>query len=196
MKISFSEAKLILRQKGSPISLPTDTVYGLSVCKDDEEGVKKIFTLKGRDVVNPLCILISNASELRHYVSFIPEKCLHLTNVFWPGPLTLVLPAKEEKISPLIRAGLPTIGVRVPDDPLLISLIKEIGPIVSTSANISGSSPATSAEEVEKIFGLQFPVVDGGTSKIGVASTVLAFEEAKWRFIRKGPLFEKISCLI
>ena len=107
---------------------------------------------------------------------------------FWPGPLTLVLPASEKVVPEEARAGLLTVGVRMPDHPLIMALLQEVGPVVATSVNLSGEPAATSAEDIERNFGKDFPVLDSGPSTIGQESTVVAWTKSGWKILREGAI--------
>ena len=117
---------------------------------------------------------------------------LELAAGFWPGPLTLILPARLDLVPDVARAGLNTVAFRVPNHPIALELLKLTGPLVMPSANLSGKPSATSVHHVEDDFGANFPVLDGGSCKSGVESTILYLKEqgseGEWVIVRLGAL--------
>ncbi|MEI8124323.1 MAG: L-threonylcarbamoyladenylate synthase [Parachlamydiaceae bacterium] len=188
MRISLPEAVLLL-ESGKVIAVPTETVYGLAARLDRPEAITNIFSLKGRPSNNPLIIHVASPEEIPHYVDSIPDDFYKLSKTFWPGPLTLILPAKTHTIPDIARAGLPTAAFRVPDHLLTRELLSKTGPLVMPSANLSGSPSATSREHVETDFGIDFPVLDGGACHKGLESTILYLNQEKiWIVARLGAL--------
>ncbi len=177
MKILIDQASSLL-ETGAVVAIPTDTVYGLAASFFKKEAINKIFDLKKRASTNPLVLFIKDAKEIDPFVSKIPDGGKSLMNAFWPGPLTLILPSKEVS----------TIAIRIPNHPLILSLLEKTGPLFVTSANISGETPKKSITEIEELFGSAFPVLDGELPKIGIASTILSFENNLWQIDRPGPL--------
>ena len=139
-------AKII--RDGGLVAVPTETVYGLGANGLDPEAVKKIFEAKGRPQDNPLILHISEAGEMTRYCHSIPDAAWALAEAFWPGPLTMVLPALD--YVPLsTRAGLPTVAIRCPDCAITREIIRLSGvPIAAPSANISGKPSTTTAAHV------------------------------------------------
>jgi L-threonylcarbamoyladenylate synthase len=182
------ESAFKLLKEGSVIGVPTDTVYGLAADMDNAEAVEAIFTIKKRPSDKSLIILFSKLSQVETLIKEYPPGFDSLSKKYWPGALTLILPVHLDKISPIIRSGLPTVGFRIPKHPRLIELLDRFGPIVAPSANISGEEPAISAKEVELAFGSDFPVLDGGICEKGVPSTILAFQDQKWTVLREGAI--------
>ena len=133
------------------IGIPTETVYGIGVNPYSQEGVDKIFELKGRDEDKPLSILVSSYYDLHKLgiVSTIPE----VVELYWPGPLTIVVETTEEFAGGVGTKNPLSIGIRVPDNKLAIELLKITGPLAVTSANRSGENDITSDTEAQKIFG-------------------------------------------
>lgn len=156
------------------VAFPTETVYGLGANALSTQAVQKIFQAKGRPSDNPLIVHIAHKEDLGSLVTHIPEKAKKLMEVFWPGPLTMILP-KKDGIAPEVTAGLDTVGVRMPDHPVALALISEAGlPIAAPSANRSGRPSPTTAEHVyEDLQGRVAGIVDGGATGVGVESTVL-----------------------
>lgn len=167
------QAGLILRT-GGLVAFPTETVYGLGANALDEAAVKDIFTAKGRPQDNPLIVHIDRIDLLYRYSSFVPEKARLLMEKFWPGPLTLILPGNG-KIAETVSGGLSSIAFRIPDHPVALALIREAGvPVAAPSANLSGRPSPTTADHVSSdLRGRIDVILDGGSSGMGVESTVL-----------------------
>lgn len=159
---------------GETVAFPTETVYGLGADALSDEAVEKIFMAKGRPSDNPLIVHIADKEQVNDIASSLPEKGAALIEAFWPGPLTLILP-KTERVASLVTAGLDTVGVRMPDHPVALALIKQAGvPVAAPSANRSGRPSPTTAEHVmADLAGRIVGVVDGGATGVGVESTVL-----------------------
>ncbi|NNC45616.1 MAG: threonylcarbamoyl-AMP synthase [Winogradskyella sp.] len=169
------------------VAIPTETVYGLAACIDSDATVEQIFRLKSRPHYNPLIVHIHHIDQLNNLAVDIPENALQLAEVFWPGPLTLLL-KKGPQVSDLITAGKPTIAVRMPNHPLTIELLKGLkAPIAAPSANpFTGISP-TSAEHVYQYFkGKIKAVLDGGPCEVGLESTIVGFDGETAVIYRKG----------
>lgn len=188
MRIDLKKSVELLKA-GRVVAIPTETVYGLGACINFPEAVESIFTLKGRPQDNPLIIHLAEARQLDRYVlKKVPDLQL-LTEVFWPGPLTLVAPIKTDRVPSSVRAGLPTAAFRVPMMQTTRDVIKKTGPLVMPSANLSGSPSATHPMHVESDFGQEFPVLDGGFCSQGVESTILHYgKNNKWEVLRLGAL--------
>lgn len=186
MRISLSQAISLLRS-GQVVAVPTETVYGLAACLDQPAAIERIFALKRRPKANPLIIHVTNMEGTKPYVTQYPPKFAELSKTFWPGSLTCILPVTAN-VPEVVRAGLSTAGFRVPDLQLTRELIKETGPLVMPSANLSGRPSATSPEHVEHDFGIYFPVLDGGACPKGVESTILLYQEEEWVIVRLGAL--------
>lgn len=184
MLITFSQAISLLRS-GQVIAVPTETVYGLAACLDQPQAIEHIFTLKGRPKKNPLIIHLADWKDLSQFVTQYPPNFQALAQTFWPGAFTCILPVNSN-VPSIARAALPTAGFRVPDLPLTRHLIKETGPLVMPSANLSGRPSATFPKHVEEDFGLEFPVLEGGTCSKGVESTILFYQEPEWVILRLG----------
>lgn len=166
-------AAQIIRQ-GGLVAFPTETVYGLGANAFLGEAVANIFKAKGRPSDNPLIVHISDLSQLEDIVSHIPEKAKLLMDRFWPGPLTLILP-KKENIPDEVTAGLSTVGVRFPKHPVAQAFISMAGvPIAAPSANTSGKpSPTTAQHVIDDLFGKIDAVIDGGAANVGLESTIV-----------------------
>lgn len=187
MRVSIAEAAFLL-DEGQVVAVPTETVYGLAARLDRPNAIAKIFSLKGRPKNNPLIVHLASLDDLSKYVSELPPNLDVLARAFWPGPLTLILPAFESAIPDIVRAGLQTVAIRVPDHPLTRQLLALTGPLVMPSANISGRPSATSRAHVEYDFGEEFPILDGGECHQGVESTILHWDGRIWTVARLGAL--------
>lgn len=169
----LEEAGLIIRQ-GGLVAFPTETVYGLGANAMDGKASAKIFKAKGRPSDNPLIVHVADKGDVKHLARHIPDSAKILMDIFWPGPLTLVLPSRED-VPHEVTAGLTTVAVRIPDHQVALALIKAAGvPIAAPSANLSGRPSTTTAEHVlEDMNGRIDAILDGGPSGVGVESTVL-----------------------
>ncbi|BAF61009.1 putative translation factor [Pelotomaculum thermopropionicum SI] len=167
------EAGLILRG-GGLVAFPTETVYGLGANALDGKAVARIFEAKGRPSDNPLIVHVAAAEEVGALVRGISDRARLLMEIFWPGPLTLVLPAGKA-VPAGVTAGLDTVAVRMPDHPVAAALIRAAGvPVAAPSANISGRPSPTTAEHVlQDLNGRIEAILDGGPAGLGVESTVL-----------------------
>lgn len=170
---AIEEAARILR-RGGTVAFPTETVYGLGANGLNEEAVAKIFAAKGRPVDNPLILHIATLEKLTLLVRELPPPAEKLIRAFWPGPLTLVLP-RNESIPDAVTGGLNTVAVRMPDHIIAQLLIAKAGvPVAAPSANLSGRpSPTNAAAVWDDLHGKIDVVIDGGSSGIGVESTVV-----------------------
>ena len=176
-----------LLREGGVVVYPTETVYGIGCIPSDPDAAQRICELKGR-ADKPLPLICADIIAARKVVEMTPE-AEKLAAKFWPGPLTMVLPAKV-KYSMWVQRGAKTLGVRVSPYPIAQKLAKEAGGmIVSTSANISGDEPAKSAGEATKIFGNKVDIIlDGGPSPSAESSTVVDLSGEEVWLLRKGPV--------
>ncbi len=173
----IAEAARIVRA-GGLVAFPTETVYGLGADATNGQAVARIFEAKGRPRFNPLIVHVADLEAARDLAMF-GDAALALAEKFWPGPLTLVLPLRaggKHRISELVTAGLDTIAVRVPAHPLAHRLLAAAGvPIAAPSANISGRVSPTAAAHVEEDLGRAVDMIlDGGSTKTGLESTIVA----------------------
>lgn len=165
-------AKLIRR--GKLVAFPTETVYGLGANALNSAAVKKIFEAKGRPADNPLIIHIYDKDDVLFLAKDVPKIAQKLGDMFWPGPLTIVL-KKSEIVPKVVTGGLDTVAIRMPENRIAQLLIKEAGvPIAAPSANLAGSpSPTTAKHVFEDLAGKVDLIMDGGKTKIGIESTVI-----------------------
>lgn len=182
----FAEAAAILRN-GGLVAFPTETVYGLGANALDATAVARIFEAKGRPSNNPVIVHIADEADLARVVASWPETAQRLAAQFWPGPLTLVLPRGPE-IPDIVTAGGPTVAVRMVAHPVAQRLIRAAGvPLAAPSANRSGELSPTSAEHVAKgLSGRIEMILDGGSTRYGIESTVLDLSTHPPRLLRPG----------
>jgi len=164
-----------LLKENEVVAFPTETVYGLGANATSDEAIAKIYEAKGRPSDNPLIVHIADFSQLNDLVLEIPETAEKLMGKFWPGPLTIIFKVRSEAVSKKVTAGLDTVGIRMPDHPLALALIKAANlPIAAPSANSSGKpSPTTAGHVWDDLNGRISGILDGGETGIGVESTVV-----------------------
>ena len=183
---NVSRAAQIIRN-GGIVAFPTETVYGLGANALDESAVARVFDVKERPRFDPLIVHISDQSWIPRLVTEWPETAEKLARIFWPGPLTLVLP-KSSLIPDLVTSGCPTVAIRIPDHPIAIELLREAErPIAAPSANPFGRiSPTTAAHVEEQLGGRIDMILDGGPCQVGVESTVLQLTAEGAALLRPG----------
>lgn len=169
----LSVAAEIIREGGT-VAFPTETVYGLGADALDADAVRRIFEAKGRPADNPLIVHIANIDQCSELAEEIPSDAVKLMEHFWPGPLTLILKAKGV-VPDITTGGLDTVGLRMPDNPVALELIRRSDrPIAAPSANTSGSpSPTTAEHVIHDLYGKIDAILDGGPTDIGLESTVV-----------------------
>jgi L-threonylcarbamoyladenylate synthase len=182
----LNEASLWIK-KNEVIAFPTETVYGLGGNALSDEAIGKIFEAKGRPSDNPLIVHIAKREQLHGVVSEIPESAEKLMNHFWPGPLTIIMP-KGKVVSEKVTAGLHTVAVRMPDHPVALALLRYADlPVAAPSANLSGKpSPTTAKHVYDDLDGRITGIVDGGSTGVGVESTVVDCTTAVVTILRPG----------
>lgn len=173
---------------GGLVAFPTETVYGLGADATSSDAVLGIYETKGRPRFNPLIVHVADLAMAEQLVEFSP--LARRLAAFWPGPLTLVLPRRAQAgLSDIVTAGLETVGIRIPDHPLALALIRATGrPLAAPSANPSGKLSPTTAEQVIRGFAGRVPVLDGGPCRAGVESTILAVTGDSVTQLRAGAL--------
>lgn len=174
-------------KKGGLVAIPTETVYGLGANGLDEQAVIKIFEAKGRPQDNPLILHVAEPAEMEKFCHDIPKSAYLLAEKFWPGPLTMVLPARDI-VPRRTTAGLDTVAVRCPDNGTTRQIIRLSGvPIAAPSANISGKPSTTTAQHVfHDHNGKIDAIVDGGPCRVGVESTIVDLTDERPRLLRPG----------
>ena len=147
--ITSTEEAAALLQAGGLVALPTETVYGLGARADEAAAISRIFEAKGRPADNPLIAHVASRDQVARLAKAVPPWAAQLMDAFWPGPLTLVLEARTD-VPSVLTAGLPTVGIRMPDHPLTLAVIAALGvPVAAPSANRSGRPSPTTWEAVQ-----------------------------------------------
>lgn len=184
---TYAQAVDIIRG-GGIVAFPTETVYGLGADATNGEAVSKIFEAKGRPSDNPLIVHVDSKETAVQYVENVSDKALQLMDVFWPGALTLIMKSKPGIFAPNVTADLETVGVRVPNHPVALNLLKRLQlPIAAPSANTSGKPSPTLGEHVYHDMEDKIPLIlDGGPTKIGIESTVIDMTSEPPVILRPG----------
>jgi len=173
--------------RGAVVAFPTETFYGLAVPALDPEAVGRLCALKGRDPSQAIPVLVDSVEMLERLVVEVPSAARALIARHWPGPLTLVLPARPEVPAPLVSAQ--GVGARISSHATATALVSASGaPLTATSANRTGQPPARTAAEVRAAFGDALWVLDGGTTAGGPPSTVACFEGDRVVVLRAGAI--------
>lgn len=181
------EIAATLIKGGEAVAFPTETVYGVGANALDEKAVRRVFAAKGRRMDNPLLVHVCSWDQASALITDFPDEVRLLVKRFWPGPLTLVALSKDE-VPELVRAGLPTVGLRMPDHRVALDLIKATGlPVAATSANLSGRPSPTSAEHVKNdLSGRIAGIINGGITGWGIESTILDVTRTPFAILRPG----------
>ena len=176
-----------LLRAGELVAFPTETVYGLGANALDERAVRRIFEAKGRPSYNPLIVHVGDIEQARRVAAGWPAAAQRLAERFWPGPLTLVLPKRQE-VPDAVTAGLPSVAVRVPAHPVAHALLRAAGvPVAAPSANRSTELSPTTAQHVEKSLGERVTLIlDAGATMVGIESTVLDLSGVEPVLLRPG----------
>ena len=189
---NISEAADIIKN-GGLAAVPTETVYGLAANGLNAEAVRKIFAVKGRPENKPLSLMVSGSEAMDELCEDVPDAARYLADIFWSGPLTIVLKAKAGLIPDEVRAGGDTIGLRCPNHPKTLELLKTCGvPLAAPSANPSGEkSPKTASDVLGYFNGKIEAVIDGGECSMGVESTIIDMSKTPYKILRQGALSEE-----
>ena len=176
---------------GGLVAVPTETVYGLAGNGLDEKAVNDIYEVKGRPAIKPLSLMVPGPEALDMYCLDVPDAARALAKKYWPGPLTIVLKAKEY-IPSVVLAGGSTVGLRCPDHPLTLALLEESSlPLAAPSANPSGATSPNTAQDVSGFFvGKIDAIMDGGPCGIGLESTIIDMSSVPYKILREGALSE------
>lgn len=190
IKDDISRAAELIR-KGELVAVPTETVYGLAGNGLSTEAVEKIYEIKGRPTIKPLALMVSGADSISSYCESVPKQAFALAERFWPGPLSIVLKAKD-RVPEIVRAGGDTVSLRCPDHALTLKALEAAQlPFAAPSANPSGEESPKSASKVLDYFdGKISAVIDGGECGIGRESTIIDMSTAPYRILRRGALEE------
>lgn len=186
------EQALTLLRGGDVVAHPTDTVYGLAADSGNPDAIERLFEVKERPREKAIPLLLADAGDLPRVARTLPASAYELAERYWPGGLTLVVPAAEWLPS-VLTAGTAfgrTVAVRLPDHAVPRMLARRLGrPLAATSANISGHSSPVTAQEVAEQLGDRIPLIlDGGPAPGGIASTVVDLTQSPPRILREGPI--------
>lgn len=192
--ISYNEALQFLKL-GEPVAVPTETVYGLAACINNEQALTKVFEIKKRPLFDPLIVHCFDVAMAKQYIDPLFLKSHEsfldcLWKAFAPGPLTIIV-KKNKKILPIITAGQETVGLRIPQHPAIRNLLRDLKiPLAAPSANLYSQLSPTKAEDVISIFNNQVPVLDGDSCELGLESTIIQIdiENKKIFILRPGPI--------
>jgi L-threonylcarbamoyladenylate synthase len=189
--VPASDARIVeyaasLLSRGEVVCYPTDTVYGIGAAASNEEGIRRLYAIKGRSLDKAVPLLIAQSIDAER-IAEVPAEAIRLIEMFWPGPLTLVMKRKQGFRS-LALANQDTVALRVPDEDVVRDIIATVRePIVGTSANRSGSRSPTSAAEVSMQLGQMVElIIDGGPRRGGQESTVVDITPPQFRVVREG----------
>ena len=167
------------------IIFPTDTVYGIGTPIFDIEGIKRIYDIKKRPKDKPLACLCANLEQINS-IAYLNDKAIKLINKFLPGALTLILNAKEEVIN---KIGYKTIGVRIPNCDIALNILKENGPMLTTSVNESGSIPLNEYDDIKRDYNdLVDYIYDTNTHSSNISSTVVLINDNEFKILRAGEI--------
>jgi len=170
---------------GEVVAFPTETVYGLGADAWNPEAIAKVFKTKGRPSDNPLIVHVADPSQINDFASSIPEAAQLLIEEFWPGPLTLVFNKRPEVLD-AVTAGLNTVAIRMPSNEIALSLIANTNPLVAPSANKSGTPSPTKYTHVKADFDDSVLIINGGSTQVGLESTVLDVTGTEPMILRPG----------
>lgn len=177
---------------GGIVIFPTETVYGIGVNGLNETAIKKLYEVKQRPINKPISLLVNSIEMIEDVAKDITEIEYDLIKKFFPGPLTIVL-KKKDCVPDSLTAGFDTVGIRMPENEIALKLIEYAGvPIATPSANISGKPSGTNLKEIMKDFNNNVDYfIDGGLSKIGIASTIVQIIDDIPHILRKGKISEE-----
>lgn len=190
----MQEERIIFELKnGNLVIMPTDTVYGIIADATKEETIKKVFNAKERSFNKPLLVLVSDKNMLENLVSEISPKAEEIISKYWPGPLTILFPKKDE-VSDILTASSPYIAIRMPNDKRLLNIIRKVNkPLISTSANITSKETITEVSQIEEKMKEKISyILDGGVVK-NEASTIIKIENDKIEIVRAGLLADELK---
>jgi L-threonylcarbamoyladenylate synthase len=189
MRVDLQQTIQLLKA-GNVVAIPTETVYGLAADASNDEALRQIYAIKQRPMDNPLIVHIADASQANNWAAEFSPLAQKLAAAFWPGPFTLVLPAKPH-VSSIVRGGQPTVALRVPAHPLALQLLKESGlALAAPSANKFTNLSPTTAAHVTAGLGEDIAVLDGGACQVGIESTIVAVKGDDWQLLRLGMISE------
>ena len=173
--------------KGKVVCFPTDTVYGVGALIDDTDAIKRIYYLKSRDITKPLAVL-TGTKDIRKYVLEISDFSKQLMDKHWPGALTLVF-KKSNLINDLVTSGFDTVGLRMPNSKIALTILNHFGLLATTSVNISGNTPINDVDEIIKNFSndIDYLVIDKEETS-NISSTVIDVTTEQYKILRQGDI--------
>lgn len=182
-------AAVALLEAGGNVAFPTETVYGLGADISYPSAINRIFEIKGRPANHPLIVHFAAIDRLHYWANEVPKSAWRLAEHFWPGPLTLILP-RSSRVPLNVTGGQNTVGLRIPDHPVALALLNALGAnkaLAAPSANRFGRISPTSASHVYEEFGKEVSMIlDGGTCKVGLESTIIGFGDSTPILVRPG----------
>jgi L-threonylcarbamoyladenylate synthase len=188
-------------KKGSLVAFPTETVYGLGADATNALSVARIYAVKGRPSDHPLIVHIADFKYLEQWISEIPEYAIDLARAFWPGPMTIIL-KRSELAKDFITGNQDTVGIRIPSDPLALGLLEAFhslggAGVAAPSANrfsqVSPTSAAAVIEEIGDFLDISDLILDGGSSKVGLESTIIDCTSDTPRILRPGAITSEMT---
>jgi L-threonylcarbamoyladenylate synthase len=193
MNKHIKEAIKVLKQGGIVI-FPTDTAFGIGCRMDDEQAVEKLFSIRKRPNRQAVPVLFSSTDMVRDYVTDIPEKVMDdLMLKYWPGAVTIILPAQLKKVPKLVRGGGITIGTRIPAHEIPLSLIQGLKvPLIGTSANFHGEPTPYKLANIDPKLHYLVDYLVPGTTSLGKESTVIDCSAGSWKVVRQGAVELKL----
>jgi L-threonylcarbamoyladenylate synthase len=189
MQVNLAQA-IVKLKNGEVVAIPTETVYGLAADATNDAALRQIYAIKQRPMDNPLIVHIADANQVNNWATEFSPLAQKLSSAFWPGPFTLVLPAKPH-VSLIVRGDQPTVALRVPAHPLALQLLKESGlALAAPSANKFTNLSPTTAVHVTAGLGEDIAVLDGGACEVGIESTIVSVQGDNWQLLRLGMISE------
>ncbi len=186
---SINTAVTLFRE-GEIVAFPTDTVYGLGSDVFQASGIIKLFEAKGRESNKAIAVLIGSMDQAKSITDHMTDMAVRLCEAFWPGGLTVIVPKKNT--IPELISNTDRIGIRIPDHPVVLEMLKDFGPLATTSANLSGKPSTKTAQDVYDQLHNRVPmIIDGGTCPGGIPSTVVDCSGDEPIILREGPVSEK-----
>ncbi len=172
---------------GEVFAYPTDTVWGLGCLPENESACKKIYDIKKRDGAKPLILMAASVDDFLPYIKNFPPLAQRLSEKYWAGGLTIVV-KKSDLLSEYVTSGMDTVGLRIPNHPVLLEFLEYSGVVATTSANLSGEPPAMTFEEAQEYVGdkVDFIIEDFGYPALGLASTVVLVYGDEYKILRHG----------
>ena len=184
------EKAVAILKEGGIVIFPTDTAYGIGCRIDDEKAIEKLFSIRRRPVTQATPVLVSGKEMAKRYILSLPERVERaLMDEYWPGALTIILPARVERVPELVRGGTLTIGLRMPNHEIPLSIIERLGvPIIGTSANIHGNSTPYQLSDVDPVLFNLVDYIVPGVCSVKRESTVIDCVSDPWSIVRQGAI--------